>query len=211
MPYLIFLPSIHSEEAGGVILWRVSPLLPECVLLVLAQPTNTPSHNHEKKTFLVRYVTTLKFGLRHVASWMKSGRSLEKMGLMLLSNGAKFLLPPEAYLIYLHARKNRVYSLTRLPFAGGVYSTLQTLILRTQPQGQKVILSQCYIGTKRWAKDRDETGTKFQCTVLLTRLEPFQQMEGDFVYYIVSPKPIKKILWVLMSWLQEIKGVPEFF
>lgn len=193
MPYLIVLPSIHSEGTGDVILWRVSPVLPEYVLVVLAQSTNISSYNAEKKSFLVRYVTRLKLGLRHVASWMKSGWSLEKMGFMLLSNGAKFLLPPEAYLIYLHGKKNRMYSLTRLPFTGGMCSTLQALIPRTQLPGQKVVLTLFYIGTERWAKDRDETGTKLQCTVLLTRLEPFQQMEGDFLYYTVSSKPIKKI------------------
>jgi len=41
MPYVIVLPSIHSEDAGNVILWRVSPVLPECVHLVLAQPINS--------------------------------------------------------------------------------------------------------------------------------------------------------------------------
>lgn len=134
---------------------------------------------HRKYFFLLRYATTLKFGLWCVARWMKSCWSLEKMELMLLSNGAKFLLP----LIYLHAKRNRMYSQTRLPFTGGVYSTLQALIIRMQPQGQKVILSLFQIGTKSWAKDRDETGTKLQCTVLLTRLEHFQKMERDL--YII--------------------------
>lgn len=138
MPYLIVLPSIHSEGAGDVTLWRVSPVSPACVLLALVQSANIPSRNPEKKSSLVRYATRLTLGLRRVASWMQSGWSLEKMGFMALSNGAKFLLPPEAYLIYLHA-KNRVYSLTRLPFTGGVCSTLQALILRKKPQGQKII------------------------------------------------------------------------
>lgn len=73
----------------------------------------------QKIPFLARYVTTLKLGLRHGASWMNLSEAWRSWD---SSNGAKFLLPSEAHLIYLHA-KNRVYSLTRLPFTAGACST----------------------------------------------------------------------------------------
>lgn len=146
----------------------------------------------------------------YVTSWMKLGWSLEKMGLMLLSNGTKFLLLPGPYLICLQT-KNKAHSLTRIPFTGEVYSTLQTLILRTHPQGQKVIVSLFYIGTERWAKGRDETGTKFQSTALLTMLEPFQRMEKEFLCHTViqSPKPIERFSWISVTWMQKMWSIHE--
>lgn len=117
---------------------------------------------------------------------------------------------PRALLICLQT-KNKVHSLTRLPFTGEVYSTLQTLILRTHPQGQKVMVSLFYIGTERWAKGRDEHGTKFQSTALLTMLEPFQRMEEEFLCHSViqNPNAIERFAWILVTWMQKMWSIHE--
>lgn len=132
MPYWIVLPPVLSE--GDKILL----FLPACPWFLLY--LSTYSLTTQKTPFLARYVTALKLGLRHGASWMDLSKAWRLWG---SSNGAKFLLPSEAHLILLHAKKNRVYSLTWLPC-----TAFQTLILRTQLQGHQVISSAIFYGYK---------------------------------------------------------------